>query len=233
LNQAGLPGVTFIPEVRGEAGGVRLNIHDHVAFNPARTGFYALAYAFSLGRFTVPKSTAANIVMFDKIMGTSKIGQYLEKRLSPQQIEKKYAPGLNKFKEERKQFLLYSNEPSRGLAVDGRIRVEVGGKPVSFDSPPFIDTNQRLMVPIRFIAEALGSNVIWHPNTQTVAIARTETEIKLSIGSQAAWVNGEERPMDTRPVIRGGRTMVPVRFVAEFMGALVTWHPQAVTVTID
>lgn len=233
LNQAGLPGVTFIPEVRGEAGGVRLNIHDHAAFNPARTGFYALAYAFTLGRFTVPKSTATNIVMFDKVMGTSKIGQYLEQRMSPQQIEKKYAPGLNKFKEERKQYLLYSNAHSRGLAVDGRIRVEVGGKPVSFDSPPFIDTNQRLMVPIRFIAEALGSNVIWHPNTQTVAIVRPGTEIKLAVGSQTAWVNGEERPMDTRPVIRGGRTMVPVRFVAEFMGALVTWHPQAVTVTID
>ncbi|MEW6661084.1 MAG: exo-beta-N-acetylmuramidase NamZ domain-containing protein [Bacillota bacterium] len=233
LNQAGLSGVTFIPENRGESGGVRLNIYDPYTYNPARTGFYALAYAFSLGSFKVPKSSGTNIVMFDKIMGTNKIGQYLEQRLSPQQIEANYAPGLNKFKEERKQYLLYGNEASRGFAVDGQIRVEVEGKPVSFDSPPFIDINHRMMVPIRFIAEALGANVFWNPGTQAVSIIRPGAHIQLTIGSAAAFVNGEERPMDTRPVIKSGRTMVPVRFVAEFMGAGVTWHSQAVTVTID
>lgn len=106
LNNAGLPGVTFVPEARGEAGGVRLKIQDYHAFNPARTGIYALTYAHSLNNFTVPKS-GDTVVMFEKIMGTAKIGQYLEQGLTPQQIEAKYAPALNQFKAERQKYLIY------------------------------------------------------------------------------------------------------------------------------
>ncbi len=106
LNNAGLPGVTFIPEVRGEAGGVRLKIQDYHSFNPAKTGIYALTYAHSLNNFTVPKS-GETIVMFDKIMGTNKIGQYLEQGLTPQQIEANYTPALNQFKAEREKYLIY------------------------------------------------------------------------------------------------------------------------------
>jgi uncharacterized protein YbbC (DUF1343 family) len=106
LNNAKLPGVTFIPEKRGSAGGVRLKITNYRTFNPAKTGIYALAYARSLNKFKVPKS-GKTIVMFDKIMGTNKIGLYLSQGLSPKQIEAKYAPALNKFKQERKKYLIY------------------------------------------------------------------------------------------------------------------------------
>lgn len=106
LNNAGLPGVTFIPEVRGESGGVRLKIQDYHTFNPAKTGIYALTYAHSLNNFTVPKS-GQTVVMFDKIMGTAKIGQYLEQGLTPQQIEANYTPALNQFKAERAKYLIY------------------------------------------------------------------------------------------------------------------------------
>ena len=69
LNNAGLPGVRFIPEAQGQAGGARLQITDYHSFNPAKTGLYALCYAHSLTNFKVPKS-GSTIVMFDKIMGT-------------------------------------------------------------------------------------------------------------------------------------------------------------------
>lgn len=106
LNRAKLPGVTFVPEKRGSAGGVRLKITNYRTFNPAKTGIYALAYAHSLNKFKVPKS-GKEIVMFDKIMGTNKIGLYLSQGLSPQQIEAKYAPQLAAFKQERKKYLIY------------------------------------------------------------------------------------------------------------------------------
>ena len=106
LNGAGLPGVLFTPEVRGTAGGVRLEIRDPYSFNPAKTGIYALAYAFILGDFKVPKSTLDNVVMFDKVMGTDKIGQYLEEGLTPQQIVANYTPMLQRFKQERVHYLL-------------------------------------------------------------------------------------------------------------------------------
>jgi len=117
LNGAGLPGVLFTPEVRGKAGGVRLEIRDPYRFNPAKTGIYALAYAFMLGDFKVPKSTPDKIVMFDKIMGTDKIGRYLEEGLTPQQIVANYTPMLQRFKQEREHYLLpeYNGPVNSGI----------------------------------------------------------------------------------------------------------------------
>lgn len=110
LNQSGLPGVSFIPEIKGEAGGVRLKIEDYHKFNPARTGIYALAYAHSLNLFRVPKS-GREVVMFDKIMGTAGIGESLEQGLDPRQIEALYAPALEKFRQEREKYLIYGFSP--------------------------------------------------------------------------------------------------------------------------
>ena len=144
LNKAKLPGVTFVPEYIGQAGGVRLNITNYRTFNPAKSGFYALTYARSLNKFAVPKSTSTNIVMFDKIMGTNKVGQWLEQGLTPQQVEARYASQLNKFKEERQKYLIYNNTPYQDPII-----VLVNEKEISFDSSPYIDNSNRLMVPLR------------------------------------------------------------------------------------
>ncbi|MFW6134731.1 MAG: DUF1343 domain-containing protein [Elusimicrobiota bacterium] len=111
LNEAELPGVYFVPEERDTAGGVRLEIYDFHTFNPAKSGIYALAYAFLLGDFHIPRSTPDNIVMFDKIMGTDKIGNYLGQGFTPQQIEGSYAPELQRFREEREQYLIPLYDP--------------------------------------------------------------------------------------------------------------------------
>jgi len=110
LNNSGLKGIEFIPEIRGEAGGVRLNITDYQSFNPARTGLHVLVHAFSLGNFHIPKSNE-RIVMFDLIMGTDKMGEYLEKGLTPQEIEAVIAPAITAFKKERSFYLLPEYEP--------------------------------------------------------------------------------------------------------------------------
>ena len=106
LNDANLPGVKFIAENKGTSGGVRLQITDYHKFNPAKTSIYTLAYAHSLNNFKVPKSDKT-IVMFDKLMGTDKIGMYLEKGYTPQQIEETYRLDLEKFKKERQKYLIY------------------------------------------------------------------------------------------------------------------------------
>lgn len=106
LNDANLPGIKFIPENKGSSGGVKLKITDYHKFNPAKTGIYTLAYGKLLNNFKVPKS-GSEIVMFDKIMGTDKIGMYLEMGYTPQQIEKMYQEDLAKFKKEREQYLIY------------------------------------------------------------------------------------------------------------------------------
>jgi uncharacterized protein YbbC (DUF1343 family) len=228
LNRAGLPGVTFIPEQRGSAGGVRLNITDPHAFNPAKTGIYALAYAHSLTNFKVPKS-GQTVVMFDKIMGTDKVGQWLEQGLTPQQIEANYAAGLNRFKEERKQYLIYGYGPFGSASIV----IKVGGRPISFDSEPYIDANNRTMVPLRAISEALGAVVNWDAKTKTITIVKQGHRIVLTLNSTLAVVNGEQKSMDTTPVIKNNRTMVPLRYAGEFLGARVNWDKNTRTVTVD
>lgn len=111
LNGSLLPGVTFLPENKASAGGVRLHINDPHLFNPAKTGIYALAYARQLSHFPVPKSTDKAISVFDKVMGTNKIGQYLEQGKSPRDIEASYAEQLIQFSELRKKYLIYGEEP--------------------------------------------------------------------------------------------------------------------------
>ena len=106
LNGANLPGVKFIAENKGSSGGVKLQITDYHKFNPAKTSIYTLAYGHSLNNFKVPKSDKT-IVMFDKLMGTDKIGMYLEKGYSPQQIEETYKTDLDVFKKERQKYLIY------------------------------------------------------------------------------------------------------------------------------
>ncbi|MFZ5597754.1 MAG: exo-beta-N-acetylmuramidase NamZ domain-containing protein [Bacillota bacterium] len=231
LNRSGLPGVTFIPEDRDGAGGVRLKITDYHTFNPARTGLYALAYAHSLNNFDVPKS-GREIVMFDKIMGTAGIGGQLEQGLSPEEIVDKYTPGLNRFKEERKKYLLYGYGPGRG--PDGEIlyNVVAGGNTLSFDSPPYIDSNNRLIVPVRAITEALGAGVSWDPSARKATITGQGGTVVFTIDSVWATVDGKQKRMDTCPVIKNGRTMVPVRYISEYLGYSVDWDPDTRTVSI-
>lgn len=223
LNGSGLPGVEFIPEDRSGAGGVRLRITDYRTFNPARTGIYALAYARQLSDFKVPKS-GQTIVMFDKIMGTDKMGTWLEQKLSPQEIVANYAGELERFKAEREKYLIY---PLMSYTV------LVNNRAITFDSPPYIDENSRLMVPLRAIVEALGASIDWEESARAVQIKKGADVIRLVIDSPLAGVNGAERLMDTCPVVKNNRTMVPVRFVAEYLGCDVHWDPDTKTVSVQ
>ncbi len=227
LDRYGLGGVRFIPETRGEAGGVRLDITDPYRFNPARTGIYALTTAFALGEFQVPVSgaTPQSIVMFDKIMGTDRFGRYLEEELTPPEIESRFAPQLERFKGERERFLLRQYDPEIIVAVRNEV--------LAFDSPPYIDDNERLMVPLRHIAEGLEAQVHWEPRTRVVTVARDSKEVIFTIDSDQARVNGRVETMDTVPVLRQGRTLVPVRYVSEYLGARVDWNGTWLRATID
>lgn len=224
-----LPGVYFVPEVIGGVGGVRLLISDYRTFNPAKTGLYALAYAKRLTDFKVPKSgsTPATMVMFDKVMGTDRVGEWLEAGLSPKEIEAQYAAELAAFRALRSQYLIYGDS-----ARPGAVTVAVNNVVLHFDSPPYIDANNRTMVPVRAIAEALGASVAWDETQRVVTLARGEIVAKLRIDSTLAIVNDRALFMDTTAVIRNGRTLVPARFVGEFLGCVVSWDAETAVVTI-
>ncbi len=93
--------------------------------------------------------------------------------------------------------------------------------PLFFDSEPYIDENGRTIVPVRAIAEALGAEVNWNQERRKVIIANGSSSVSMTIGSNVAWINGQEFVMDTVPVLVNSRTMVPARYVSELLGAAV------------
>ncbi|MBS3873186.1 MAG: hypothetical protein KGZ92_09455 [Firmicutes bacterium] len=117
------------------------------------------------------------------------------------------------------------------VEANPRISVVINGAPLTLDVAPVIQ-NGRTLVPMRAIFEALGARVSWDDATSTVTAYRREEAVVLQIGNRTAWVNGPARTLDVPPVIVGGRTMVPLRFVAEALGAEVAWQDAPPTVTV-
>ena len=100
------------------------------------------------------------------------------------------------------------------------------------DAEPFIDKNNRTLVPIRVISESLGCEVIWNSKNKKIQIRGLEKEIELTVGEKTASVNGKTITFDTTAEIHNNRTYVPLRFVSEALGAKVDWDPVTETVLI-
>jgi len=93
---------------------------------------------------------------------------------------------------------------------------------------PYIK-NEVTMVPVRFVSEELEAEVKWNQEKQQVTITDAEsgTTIVLAIGSPAATVNGREVTLEASPELTADTTFVPVRFIAEALGAKVSWNNDA------
>ena len=118
----------------------------------------------------------------------------------------------------------------------GSLKMLVNDKETLIDVPPQI-VEGRTLLPIRWIAEPLGANVGWDGVDKKVTVTLGSIKIELWIGKSIAKVNGVDTPIDPSnpkvvPLIIQGRTMLPVRFVAENLGCEVGWDAKTQTVTI-
>jgi len=118
----------------------------------------------------------------------------------------------------------------------GQTSFTVNGDTETLDSPPIIKNN-RTLLPIRAIIEALGGAVSWDPNERKVTVTLGSTTIELWIGKSTAKVNGVNTPIDSMnskvvPEIINSRTMLPLRFVTENLGCDVQWDGATKTITI-
>ena len=107
----------------------------------------------------------------------------------------------------------------------------VNGVAKTLDAAPLI-RNSRTMLPVRFVAENLGATVLWDGATSTATLVTATVEMKITIGALTATVNGQSVPLDSPAFIESGRTYLPVRFVAETLGATVLWDGATATATI-
>jgi len=105
------------------------------------------------------------------------------------------------------------------------IKVLYNARQVVFpDARPKMDGN-RILVPVRFVAETLGANVDFRD--KLVTIRQEGKVIELPIGSDVVKVNGQPITLDTKAVAEKGRTYVPLRFVSEALGQTVEWDSVA------
>ena len=111
------------------------------------------------------------------------------------------------------------------------ISMQIGNKHVALnnenkilDAAPLISQN-RTMVPLRFIAEAFGANVSWAQDTKTVTIVIDGKVLTMRI-------NQDLEGFGAAPIISNGRTMVPISYISKELGANVIWVPSTKTVAI-
>jgi len=130
------------------------------------------------------------------------------------------------------------------FADESEIRVQQNGEYIDFTdnagnvvNPQII--NSRTMVPFRKIFNSLGvtdENIMWDDETKTVIAKKDNIEIELQINNMMAkkTISGNETiiSLDSAPVIIEGRTLVPVRFIAESMNKKVGWDAENRTVII-
>lgn len=115
--------------------------------------------------------------------------------------------------------------------VIGQFDAQIDGQAAKLDVAPVI-MNNRTMVPVRFIGEAFGAQFAWDEKTRKVTYTLGDLKIELYIENKTAKVNGKQVTLDAPPYIVQGRTMVPLRFVGEYMEASFDWDSATQTVSV-
>jgi hypothetical protein len=115
----------------------------------------------------------------------------------------------------------------------GRIDVIVNGRTVDFRDGTPVMRRGRLLVPLRSVLKSLpASAIVWDPARQVVTAAYGDRTARLEIGSRMATVNGRSMDLDVPATTIDGRTMVPLRFLSEALGAVVTYSEPDMRVAI-
>jgi len=98
---------------------------------------------------------------------------------------------------------------------------------------PAVIVEGRTLIPVKFIFEPLGLDVTWNGETRTATGSKEGLKIEMDIDSTTAYVNGQAVELDVAATIINDRTYVPLRFVAESTGAIVTWHGETRHIGIE
>lgn len=133
-------------------------------------------------------------------------------------------------------YIILTLIPLASFAANGNqaqeIKVYVNDTRVQFDVPPIV-IQDRTMVPIRAVFEAMGADVQWDNSTRTAIITKDMNRVQVQLDNQRALVNGSVVWMDVAATGINGRTLVPVRFISENLGLKVDWVNETKTVFIN
>jgi hypothetical protein len=136
-----------------------------------------------------------------------------------------------------KQSLIYKllKDDLKVTKKEVNLKLNDGASGAESDSPqPFINSDNKTMVPVRFISEKLGAEVGWNGDLQQVTIKDllTGATIVLKLDSKIASVNGASVELESAATLHNGSTFVPIRFIAEQLGGKVSFNDDTRVVTI-
>lgn len=138
-------------------------------------------------------------------------------------VKYKFPNGISAF-DDNGYGILYGNDKDYIIKLKHGVipTVTYNGKKILFDQIPVYE-NRRTLVPLRAIFETLGASVSWDGATQTVTAVKDNTTVSLTLDNAVAKKNGETITLDVPAKAINGRTMVPVRFIADSFGVNVDW----------
>jgi uncharacterized protein YjdB len=129
-----------------------------------------------------------------------------------------------------------SNKPIHGTSIKlvfrNPIIIKLNGTELNTPVEPFISESGRTMIPFRTIFEAMNVNVKYEAPNKVFA-NKDGINMELTIGSNKFKLNGEIKTIDTKVIVKNGSTFVPLRFVAEALGADVKWVKEKKCVEIN
>jgi len=120
---------------------------------------------------------------------------------------------------------------SIGASAQQAPSVIVDGSMMAFSDQPPIERAGRIYVPMRALFERLGATVVYENGT--INATRGHRTISLQIGSAMATVDGQPVQLDSPAFEIGFRTLVPLRFVSQALGARVSWNEPQLTAYIS
>lgn len=125
---------------------------------------------------------------------------------------------------------------SQAAFADNEITINVNGTAIETQTPPVI-VNERTLVPLRAVSNALGCDIAWDGDTKGITVTDGTNLVFTWIGRDNAFVTSavaivDHIMLDSPPVIMNNYTMVPIRAISEIFGAQVDWNDATRSVDI-
>ncbi|MGW8444445.1 copper amine oxidase N-terminal domain-containing protein [Paenibacillus sp. S33] len=127
--------------------------------------------------------------------------------------------------------MLASGVSGVSAAATKSIIVQVNNEPVSGDADPYIE-NGSTLVELNMIKSIPGVTISWNNVSKTVTVDNKGTISTLVAGKKETLVGGKKVRLSTSSVMKNGRVMVPLRFIADASGSQVYWNAPDRTVYV-
>lgn len=117
------------------------------------------------------------------------------------------------------------------LTIDKNTMI-VNNNPITIDQPPVI-VNDNTLVPVRFVIEALGGQIVWNNEERKVTVLKDDHLFDLWLDQKDLIMDGDRVTAEVAPQLINERTMVPLRLLSEKLGWKVTWDNDTRSVTLE